>query len=49
MTTSAGAVVFVKAKASKNAAIAQKLIDAGMIILAKGNMTVRLHGRGLLK
>ena len=40
MTTCAGAVVFAEARASKNAAIVQRLIDAGLIILAKGNMTV---------
>ncbi|KAI1119428.1 amidase signature enzyme [Nemania sp. NC0429] len=39
MTTSAGAVAFADAEASKNSAVAQKLIDAGMIILAKANMT----------
>lgn len=43
MTTSAGAVAFADAETSKNSAIAQKLIDAGMIILAKANMTVSSH------
>lgn len=41
MTTCAGAAAFSTAKASENSAIAQKLIDAGLIILAKANMTVR--------
>lgn len=40
MPTCAGAAVFAGAKASKNGAIVQKLVDAGLIILAKGNMTV---------
>ncbi|KAF7529911.1 hypothetical protein G7054_g9727 [Neopestalotiopsis clavispora] len=39
MTTCAGAAAFSTAKASGNSAIAQKLIDAGLIILAKANMT----------
>ncbi|KAI1272252.1 amidase signature enzyme [Xylaria sp. FL0933] len=39
MKTCAGAVVFADAKANKNAAIVQKLINAGLIIIAKGNMT----------
>ncbi|KAI0468028.1 amidase signature enzyme [Xylaria cf. heliscus] len=39
MPSAAGAVVFADAKASKNSAIAQKLIDAGMIIMGKSNMT----------
>ncbi|KAI1203982.1 amidase signature enzyme [Nemania serpens] len=39
MATSAGAVAFADAETSKNSPIAQKLIDAGMIILAKANMT----------
>ncbi|KAI1173059.1 amidase signature domain-containing protein [Nemania sp. FL0916] len=39
MPTCAGAAVFAGAKASKNGAIVQRLIDAGLIILAKGNMT----------
>ncbi|KAJ2996750.1 hypothetical protein NUW58_g878 [Xylaria curta] len=40
MPTCAGAAVFAGAKASKNGAIVQRLVDAGLIILAKGNMTV---------
>ncbi|KAH8888130.1 amidase signature enzyme [Thozetella sp. PMI_491] len=39
MPTTAGAVVFAEAKASKNAAIVQRMLNAGLIILAKGNMT----------
>ncbi|TFB01466.1 hypothetical protein CCMA1212_006409 [Trichoderma ghanense] len=39
MTTTAGSWGFVGAKASKNSALAQLLIDAGLIILGKGNMT----------
>ena len=40
MTTTAGSWAFVGAKASKNSAVAQLLIDAGLIIIGKGNMTV---------
>lgn len=40
MSTTAGSWAFVGAKASKNSAIAQLLIDAGLIIIGKGNMTV---------
>ncbi|EGR47116.1 amidase [Trichoderma reesei QM6a] len=39
MSTTAGSWAFVGAKASKNSAIAQLLIDAGLIIIGKGNMT----------
>ncbi|KAK5654732.1 hypothetical protein OQA88_7057 [Cercophora sp. LCS_1] len=39
MGTTAGSRALVGAKASKNAAIVQKLIDAGMIILGKTNLT----------
>ncbi|RFU80727.1 amidase [Trichoderma arundinaceum] len=39
MSTTAGSLAFVGAKSSKNSAIAQSLIDAGLIILGKGNMT----------
>lgn len=40
MSNTAGSWAFVGAKASKNSAIAQLLIDAGLIIIGKGNMTV---------
>lgn len=40
MISTGGAWAFREAKAKGNSAIAQKLIDAGLIILAKGNMTV---------
>lgn len=40
MSTTLGSWAFVGAKATKNSAIAQLLIDAGLIILGKGNMTV---------
>jgi amidase len=40
MSTTAGSYAFIGAKASKNGAITQRLIDAGMIILGKANMTV---------
>jgi amidase len=40
MSTTAGSYAFVGAKASKNGAITQRLIDAGLIILGKANMTV---------
>lgn len=40
MSTTLGSWAFVGAKAAKNSAIAQILIDAGLIILGKGNMTV---------
>ncbi|KAK1243303.1 hypothetical protein MKX07_003931 [Trichoderma sp. CBMAI-0711] len=39
MTTTAGSWAFVGAKASKNSAIVQRLIDAGLIIIGKANMT----------
>ncbi|KAL7805666.1 amidase signature domain-containing protein [Trichoderma aethiopicum] len=39
MTTTAGSWAFVGSKASKNSSIAQLLIDAGLIIIGKGNMT----------
>ncbi|KAK3317139.1 amidase signature domain-containing protein [Cercophora scortea] len=39
MDTTAGSWALAGAKANKNSAIAQKLIDAGMIILGKTNMT----------
>jgi amidase len=40
MDTTAGAWAFVGAKATKNGTIVQNLIDAGLIILGKTNMTV---------
>lgn len=40
MSTTAGSYAFVGAKASNNGAITQRLIDAGLIILGKANMTV---------
>ncbi|KAJ5811051.1 Amidase [Penicillium robsamsonii] len=39
MSTTAGSYAFIGAKASKNGAITQRLIDAGMVILGKANMT----------
>ncbi|RAK97892.1 amidase signature enzyme [Aspergillus ibericus CBS 121593] len=39
MSTTAGSYAFVGAKASRNGAITQRLIDAGLIILGKANMT----------
>ncbi|PWI69362.1 hypothetical protein PCL_01009 [Purpureocillium lilacinum] len=39
MSTTAGSLAFVGSEASKNSAIAQRLIDAGLIILGKSNMT----------
>ncbi|KAL6831996.1 amidase signature domain-containing protein [Trichoderma camerunense] len=39
MSNTAGSWAFVGAKASKNSAIAQLLIDAGLIIIGKANMT----------
>ncbi|KAI0154144.1 amidase signature enzyme [Xylariaceae sp. FL1272] len=39
MTTCAGAVAFANAKARENAVIVQKLVDAGLIVIAKANMT----------
>ncbi|GAB1193452.1 hypothetical protein APSETT444_002668 [Aspergillus pseudonomiae] len=39
MSTTAGSYAFIGAKASKNGAITQRLIDAGLIILGKANMT----------
>lgn len=40
MSTTAGAWAFKSAKATTNGHIVQKLIDAGLIILGKTNMTV---------
>lgn len=40
MSTTVGSYAFIGAKASKNGAITQRLIDAGLIILGKANMTV---------
>lgn len=39
MTTSAGVAAFRELKAKKNSVLAQRLMDAGMIILGKTNMT----------
>ncbi|KAK0708454.1 amidase signature domain-containing protein [Lasiosphaeris hirsuta] len=39
MGTTAGSRALIGAKASKNSAIAQRLVDAGLIILGKTNMT----------
>ncbi|KAB8279596.1 amidase signature domain-containing protein [Aspergillus minisclerotigenes] len=39
MSTTAGSVAFLGVKASRNGAITQRLIDAGLIILVKANMT----------
>lgn len=41
MSTTAGSWALVGAKGSKNSAVVQKLLDAGLIILGKTNMTVR--------
>jgi hypothetical protein len=45
MSTTLGSWAFVGAKATKNSAIVQLLVDSGLIILGKGNMTVsiRIH------
>lgn len=43
MGTTAGSWALVGAKATHNSAIAQKLINAGLIILGKANMTLRSH------
>ena len=40
MSTTAGSCAFIGSKALKNGAITQRLIDAGLIILGKANMTV---------
>ncbi|KAK8035698.1 amidase, partial [Apiospora marii] len=39
MPTTAGSFAFLAAKATKNSGLVQKLMDAGMIILGKSNMT----------
>ncbi|KUL84917.1 hypothetical protein ZTR_07885 [Talaromyces verruculosus] len=39
MSTTAGSTVLIGSVASKNGAIVQRLIDAGLIVLGKGNMT----------
>jgi amidase len=48
MSATAGSRAFIGSVASKNGAITQRLIDAGLIVLGKGNMTVRfsLFSRG---
>lgn len=43
MSTTVGSYAFIGARASKNGAIAQRLIDAGLIILGKANMTVSIR------
>ncbi|GMF69582.1 unnamed protein product [Aspergillus oryzae] len=45
MSTTAGSYSFLGAKVSKNGGITQWLIDAGLIILGKANMTVILEER----
>lgn len=40
MSTTAGSRAFIGSVASKNGAIVQRLLDAGLIVLGKGNMTV---------
>ena len=40
MSTTAGSRAFIGSVASKNGAITQLLVDAGLIVLGKGNMTV---------
>lgn len=40
MSTTAGSWAFVGAKSTKNSTIVQLLIDAGLIIIGKANMTV---------
>lgn len=42
MSTTAGSHAFIGSLASKNGAITQRLLDAGLIVLGKGNMTVSL-------
>lgn len=42
MSTTAGSRAFIGSVTSKNGAITQRLLDAGLIILGKGNMTVRI-------
>ncbi|KAK3185859.1 hypothetical protein K4F52_005313 [Lecanicillium sp. MT-2017a] len=39
MSTTCGSLAFVGAKASRNSTIVQRMIDAGLIVLAKANMT----------
>jgi Asp-tRNA(Asn)/Glu-tRNA(Gln) amidotransferase A subunit family amidase len=43
MCTTGGNWAFVGAKCVKSAAVAQKFIDAGMIIIAKANLTVSYY------
>lgn len=43
MSTTARSRAFIGSVASKNGAITQRLIDAGLIILGKGNMTVCIY------
>jgi amidase len=42
LPTTAGSWAFVGAKPKKNAALVENLIQAGLIILGKANLTVRL-------
>jgi Asp-tRNA(Asn)/Glu-tRNA(Gln) amidotransferase A subunit family amidase len=47
MGTTGGTWPLVGAKPKRNATIVQGFVDAGMIILAKGNLTVRARKRPL--
>jgi Asp-tRNA(Asn)/Glu-tRNA(Gln) amidotransferase A subunit family amidase len=40
MATTGGSWALVGCKAKKNAALVEKLVEAGLIIIAKGNLTV---------
>lgn len=47
MPTTAGSFVFASMTAARNAPVIDKLLDAGLIILGKANMTVRSREAGL--
>jgi Asp-tRNA(Asn)/Glu-tRNA(Gln) amidotransferase A subunit family amidase len=40
MATTGGSWAFVGTRAKKNAVLVEKLVEAGLIIIAKGNLTV---------
>ena len=43
MRTTAGSYALAEEKSSKNSSLAEKLMDAGMIIIAQANLTVRFY------
>ncbi len=43
MPTTAGSWAFAEARCKDNASLAQKLVDAGLIVLGKANLTVSAY------